>query len=169
MVHFQILLLPFQNGILIVTSFSELPVLFGVWLDLSLLFLLYAMYGSWGSCCMWFLGLVLQQNFVLFAPCALIVFPHLCLAKLKFHLKLFAALIVYGDREIQLLWSPQCLSHSLHVFGNRHTNTYRREVQQGTLLFGCMITHSFSFMLFTTSKALANPPSIEIYIDQKLL
>lgn len=41
--------------------------------------------------------------FVLFAPSALIVFPHICLAKLKFHLKLFAAMIVYRDREIQLL------------------------------------------------------------------
>lgn len=60
MLCFQILLLPFQNGILIVTPFSGHPVLFGVWLDFSLLFLLHAVYDSWGSCYMWFLGHVLQ-------------------------------------------------------------------------------------------------------------
>lgn len=46
---------------------------------------------------------------------------------------------------------------------------YRREGQQGALPFGCMIVHSFSFMLLATSKALANPSSIEICIDKKLL
>ena len=94
------------------------------------------------SCCVWFLGFMLYVIlrtcfaieflfFVLFAPSVLIFFPHLCLAKLKFHLKLFAAMIVYGDREIQLLWSLQFLTHFLHVFGNRHTHTIQKRRATG--------------------------------------